>query len=104
MSPDAARYFADGIRNSCQPGFVHDFLQSQLPRILERRVRGWPDHDCLLAELGDFLVAVMDITSDVAQGLVIGGHISEYASSRGPLLTPDLSTSDYLEEKHEALV
>ncbi|KFA52199.1 hypothetical protein S40293_00641 [Stachybotrys chartarum IBT 40293] len=46
----------------------------------------------------------MDITSDVAQGLVTGSHISAYASSRGPLLTPDLSTSDYLEDKHEALI
>lgn len=88
-----------------QDSLIHPLLQAELPQIIERHCDGQISNECLLADVGDFLVAVMDILSDLAQVAVHGNYIRDYWDDRRDILEqePDLHTTDYLNDKHEGL-
>ncbi|KAK9772949.1 putative C2H2-type domain-containing protein [Seiridium cardinale] len=102
MSADSL-YFFDQIGGYSQRYSVCSLLEDSLSQIVEQYTRESQSHGCLLADMGDFLVTVMAITSEIAQHLVKGNHIIKYTSDRKSLLEPDLSTADYLDDKHDAL-
>ena len=102
-------FFFDHIGGSSGQTSISSLLQTELPGIIAQHYNGSPQqklsNDCLLVEIGNFLVSVLEITSDLAQSLVMGHHIRDQTVDRRSMLEqePDLHTIDYLDDKNEAL-
>ncbi len=103
MSGDAAHHVFSSIWGLGSHDSVYNLLQGELPHILGRCTRRNQDNDCLLAEVGDFLVTVMEITAELAQVLVQGGHVTHYISNCGLLDDKTLATTEYLDDQHDIL-
>lgn len=102
---DATRYFFNHVQShAAPPGTVSHVLEAELSRVVEQHIRRDRDnHDCLLADMGDFIVSIMNITCQLSAILVAGGHVERYLSGRTLLAEPGLATNDYLDDKHHVL-
>lgn len=60
---------------------------------------------CLLADLGNYIIQIIDILSQIASALAFGNYIPDYTREKAIELASehDLRTTDYLDEKHVAL-
>ncbi len=106
MSSDAAHFFDSvRLRPNQQLTLVHPLLEAELPRIITQAGSDALPNGCLLADIGDFLLDVVDILSELAHVVVNGKHIREHNRNRMSQLEqePDLHTTDYLDDKHAAL-
>jgi hypothetical protein len=67
-----------------------------------------PDSGCLLDDMGDFLVRASAALARLADGLVHGPHIDLYVKKKMKEMEQkddfsELSTLDYIDEKHSSL-
>src|ERR1700712_4834754 len=84
---------------------VINIVRSELERAV---ANGWqPDGpgERLLADLGAYLVRILDIVALLADAVVNGEHVPGYVRQIATELVnePDMRTTDYLDEKHTAL-
>ena len=87
---------------------VGQIMREVLPEILlslETNSELHCDTGCFLADIGGFLVNILAVASRLAETLVNGDYISNQTTQLMSLLAsePDLRSTDYLDDKHEAL-
>ena len=87
------------------PTWLESRLQAELPQILPQLLAGAPVSGCPLADIGEYLLRLLQIVSQFAHNIAFGKFVREYATSRlESLLDDDDGTAtDYLHGKHEAL-
>lgn len=107
MSGDVPLFFERILGYNGQT-LVYPLIQTELPRIVSRQqdgLRSQASNRCLLADMGDFLINILDITSELAEKLVLGRHIRDYANDNKASLAQedDLHSTDYLFQKEKAL-
>jgi hypothetical protein len=107
MSLDASilHFFEHTRLDSSQPTWIEERLLSELPRIATDMP--WPaaPTDCLLTDMGNYLLRVLHVLTSFAENLLERDLISAYLDTRIQELAAedDLSTANYIDDKHAAL-
>lgn len=107
MSLDASTlHFFEHIRlDRKPPTWIEERLLSELPRIATDMP--WPTAHtgCLLADIGNYLVRILHVLASFAENLLDEKLISGYIDARIQELAAedDLSTANYIDDKHVAL-
>jgi hypothetical protein len=107
MSLDASilHFFEHTRLDSSQPTWIEERLLSELPRIATGMP--WPaaPTGCLLTDMGNYLLRVLHVLASFAENLLEKDLISAYLDTRIQELAAedDLSTANYIDDKHAAL-
>lgn len=99
-------HFFEQIRlDNSPPAWIEELLLSELPRIAIGMP--WPTAptDCLLADIGNYLVRILQVLASFAEKLLEEKLVSGYMDARIQKLAAedDLSTANYIDDKHAAL-
>lgn len=108
MSNHLATLFAQSAR-------LHDNENSWLQDIVTKEIAAalsaqppFSNHDCLLADIGTFLVQATNILAEIAKGVADGPHIDIYTTGRIDQMKNDSGFSELdplitLDQRHESL-
>jgi hypothetical protein len=98
--------FLDSIRpGDAEETWIERRLRAELPQITTQLWQGHAPGACPLADIGDYLLRILQITSCFSNSIIYGNFIHDHTTSRLAMLVDedDGSTTDYLDIKHEAL-
>lgn len=105
---DTAANFFESIRlGETEDTWLENCFRAELPAILTG-ITGRKDYVrdiCPLADIGEYILRVLQIHSLFANHLIYGPFIREHTSSKLATLVDedDGSTIDYIDSKHQAL-
>ncbi len=92
-------------RESAGETWIERRLRSEFSQITTQLWEGHPPDVCPLADIGEYVLRVVQIISRFTNVIAYGDFIHEHVTSRLPSLLDedDGSATDYLDGKHEAL-
>ena len=104
---DSATNFFESIWLGDSETWLEDLFHAELPDIATR-VQGsqnYVPHVCPLADIGEYILRVLQIHSQFANYLIHSNLIPNHISSKSATLVDedDGSSTDYLDEKFQAL-
>jgi hypothetical protein len=105
MDADTLNFFRSVGLGDRVETLVEPLLQAELPRIMAESWEGQCPGVCLLTDIGDYLVRMLDMITELARALVYGSYIRDHMRDRLLELEDehDLRTTGYLDDKHAAL-